>query len=537
MPNQEINTYLRTATSAELNYNNTYFDVDADTADDGLTYETSKTNIGGIKDAWGIAGVDGYVPIYTSSFNGTLTEGLIFQYATNSNIGIGTVTPHASALLELSSTEQGLLPPQMTTAQRTSISTPAAGLVVYDTDLNAVMYYNGSAWAAMGGIYAGNGTTPSTLAIAMTDNLKFGTNLLTMSDSSTQVAFNSGTYAAGYLANFNGSVNLTNGSFWGVDGNRFIHYKSSGGDNVALNNLFVGRSSGQSNTGSSNTGVGSTSMNAVSSGVGNSAFGVASLIAVGTGSNNTAGGLNSLMSITTSSGSTAFGKDAGLNATALEGTYFGLVAGRRVTTGSGTTAVGAYALHDNSTTVTGLQNTVFGYQSGNLVDGAATRNTHLGPQTGFHTASAFSYTVAVGYGATASASNQGVIGTGVDQFMDTLILGNPLIHKSQSGSISAGTFTLRVGNPKNWNGSAVDQTNLDGHNLDIKAGAAHGNGNAGDIVLYSGDTGASGSTERGYTAQIKIEGDTGYVIMANLPTSAPATAGALWNNSNVINIV
>lgn len=70
------------------------------------------------------------------------------------NIGMGTPTPHASALLDISSTTRGLLAPRMTTAQRTAIAGPAKGLLVYDTDLNALQHYNGTSWAAVG---AGSG--------------------------------------------------------------------------------------------------------------------------------------------------------------------------------------------------------------------------------------------------------------------------------------------------------------------------------------------------------------------------------------------
>lgn len=53
------------------------------------------------------------------------------------NVGIGTQTPHASAMLDISSSTKGLLAPRMTTVQRIAISNPAKGLLVYDTDLNA----------------------------------------------------------------------------------------------------------------------------------------------------------------------------------------------------------------------------------------------------------------------------------------------------------------------------------------------------------------------------------------------------------------
>jgi hypothetical protein len=67
------------------------------------------------------------------------------------NIGIGTNNPHASSLLDVSSTNRGLLAPRMTTAQRMAIAGPAKGLLVYDTDENALYHYNGSVWAQVGG--------------------------------------------------------------------------------------------------------------------------------------------------------------------------------------------------------------------------------------------------------------------------------------------------------------------------------------------------------------------------------------------------
>ena len=51
----------------------------------------------------------------------------------------------ASAVLEVSSTTRGFLPPRMTTTQKNAIASPAAGLVVYDTTLNKLCVYT-TAW-------------------------------------------------------------------------------------------------------------------------------------------------------------------------------------------------------------------------------------------------------------------------------------------------------------------------------------------------------------------------------------------------------
>ncbi len=56
--------------------------------------------------------------------------------------GIGTSTPHASAKLEVSSTDKGILIPRMTVSQRTAISNPENGLLVYQTDGTSGFYVN-----------------------------------------------------------------------------------------------------------------------------------------------------------------------------------------------------------------------------------------------------------------------------------------------------------------------------------------------------------------------------------------------------------
>ncbi len=54
--------------------------------------------------------------------------------------------PHSSAMLEVKSTGKGFLPPRMTQIEMNAISGPAQGLLVYNTDANALFWYNGSSW-------------------------------------------------------------------------------------------------------------------------------------------------------------------------------------------------------------------------------------------------------------------------------------------------------------------------------------------------------------------------------------------------------
>lgn len=69
---------------------------------------------------------------------------LILTFGYSQSVGIGTTTPHASAMLDVTSTKGGILFPRMTTVQRTTqIPSPAPGLMVYDTDLKQHFIYNG----------------------------------------------------------------------------------------------------------------------------------------------------------------------------------------------------------------------------------------------------------------------------------------------------------------------------------------------------------------------------------------------------------
>jgi hypothetical protein len=60
------------------------------------------------------------------------------------SVGFGTSTPNDSALLDITSTTKGLLPPRMTTAQINAIPSPADGLTVYNTDLSTLCFYDGT---------------------------------------------------------------------------------------------------------------------------------------------------------------------------------------------------------------------------------------------------------------------------------------------------------------------------------------------------------------------------------------------------------
>ncbi len=92
--------------------------------------------------------------------NNIIMKKLIFTVATlllvggikAQNVAINSdgSTPNSSAMLDVTSTTKGLLTPRMTSAQRTAISSPATGLIVYQTDgTDGFYYYDGSAWVIL----------------------------------------------------------------------------------------------------------------------------------------------------------------------------------------------------------------------------------------------------------------------------------------------------------------------------------------------------------------------------------------------------
>jgi len=57
-------------------------------------------------------------------------------------VGIGTISPDPSAILDLSSSDQGLLVPRLTTLQMNNIISPGRGLIIYNLDSQKLCYYS-----------------------------------------------------------------------------------------------------------------------------------------------------------------------------------------------------------------------------------------------------------------------------------------------------------------------------------------------------------------------------------------------------------
>jgi hypothetical protein len=99
----------------------------------------------------GSTGTSGdYLPLS----GGTVTGGTVFQSGLTANtfyssgqVGIGTTSPNAKAIIEIASTTQGVLFPRMTKVERDAITSPPIGLILFVTDDNEGLYiYKTSGW-------------------------------------------------------------------------------------------------------------------------------------------------------------------------------------------------------------------------------------------------------------------------------------------------------------------------------------------------------------------------------------------------------
>ena len=168
---------------------------------------------------------------------------IFFSQFSMAQVAINTddSNPDASAILDIKSTNKGILTPRMTTEQRIAISSPAIGLLVFDTETNSFWFYNGSAWAKLTTVnsFEYNGLTrvvsPNTVVNDLpNDDFVFGSNSL---DDDGNISHDSrfffdkskAAFRAGYVENSNWNANSIGDYSFAIGENT----KASGGNSVA----------------------------------------------------------------------------------------------------------------------------------------------------------------------------------------------------------------------------------------------------------------------------------------------------------------
>ena len=182
---------------------------------------------------------------------------LINNVAAQISINSDGATPDASAMLDVSSASKGILIPRMTTAERTTITSPATGLMVYDTDESAFWYYNGTAWTAIGGSSAFTSENGITHSNSNSDDFVFGTGSLNhgsgteykMFFDKSKGAFRAGTVSGtnwdesniGYYSTSMGYNTIASGSYatsFGFNTTASSNFSTSFGSSTTASGLF-----------------------------------------------------------------------------------------------------------------------------------------------------------------------------------------------------------------------------------------------------------------------------------------------------------
>lgn len=158
------------------------------------------------------------------------------------HVVVGGTVAEPSARLQVDAADQGFLPPRLTEAQRAAISSPAVGLLVYQTDgTDGLYYFDGQDW---------QGILPSDASAELT-GLSVQSPLQSTGGSNPTLTLQSGTVA--------GQVLRWNGSAWGAGADANTLY--SAGTGLALSGAtFSVASGGISSTHLAASSVGSTQL-------------------------------------------------------------------------------------------------------------------------------------------------------------------------------------------------------------------------------------------------------------------------------------
>jgi hypothetical protein len=273
------------------------------------------------------------------------------------NVGIGTAAPDKSAVLDIQSSDKGLLIPRLTQEQINTIANPATGLLVFKNEASnsGFFYFNGEKWSPL--------TNGDANAIATMD-----VNGWSLSGNASAV---SGVKAAATAASFIGTPT-------GVPIN-FKIGNSRAGTITTTTSLYLGFEAGSGSVNNNNTAIGAHSLKVLTSGYSNTAIGAYTLNSATTGQLNLAIGGDALKALTIGYGNVGIGFGSLLKSTnGNNNIAIGTDVMNSSLSGSNNTAIGRFSLLNN---VSGNNNVVLGYNSGRSNLGSG--NVFLGNHSGF----------------------------------------------------------------------------------------------------------------------------------------------------------
>ena len=266
-------------------------------------------------------------------------------------VGINTTLPDASSMLDITSTNSGLLIPRVALSSASDVTTivsPLISLLVYNSGFapNGYYYWNGSIWVQLAvglnadwSLTGNSGTSAVTNFLGTTDDVdlvfkrfnirsafignNIGATPTTVNVKNTSFGANSLLNPATGYRNTAIGTNVMSGNTTGSRnvalGDVALASNQTGIENVAIgvgalfsnvinsSNVAVGRNALTASTADFNTAVGDRALSANSSGTLNTAVGVNSLFLNTLGNNNSALGVQSLRSNTLGNNNSAFG--------------------------------------------------------------------------------------------------------------------------------------------------------------------------------------------------------------------------------------
>lgn len=369
-------------------------------------------------------------------------------HAQNVGINDDSSSPDASAMLHVQSIDKGLLVPRMTTGQRTAISSPSLGLLIFDTDTESFWFNETGGWIQL---VAGN--TPD----------------LYDSDNDTKVQTEESADEDMIRFDLGGSEKwiMENSTFYPNNSgfSLFIGGGAGANDDLSNNyNHFVGYMAGNATTnGANNVGFGREVLKANTLGFGNTAMGMAALEANTTGNFNLAVGYRPL-----------FLNDIGDNNIAL-----GKAALRNNTSGYYNIAMGDSTLYNHQT---GFYNMALGNDA--LFNNTGNRNLAIGNGAARGNTTA-SYNLAIGLNSLYSnQTTDGNLAIGnAALYSSTALNPNTAVGDSALYSNTTGQLNMAIGTNSLYSNTVGNFNIAIGHEVLMSNDDGHGNIGVGILSL------------------------------------------------------